>query len=65
LSTSRARGRARLVLNFSDGSVASAHFFVVPPLGQLSALYGTFGAGTAWMPRDAGDPFGRSASFMP
>lgn len=59
------RGPARLVLHFSDGSDASVHYYVLPPLLELSSLYGSFAASTAWLPRDFPDAFGRSASFMP
>jgi hypothetical protein len=60
-----AHGRARLALNFSDGSTTSAHYWVLPPLNDHAANYGAFGASTSWLPRDFPDPFGRSASFMP
>jgi len=62
---SGSRGRARLTLNFSDGSVGSAHYYVLPPLQALSSSYGAFAASTSWLPRETVDPFGRSASFMP
>jgi hypothetical protein len=60
-----ARGRARLVVTFSDGTTAPVHYFVTAPLRALGALYGSFAASTSWLPRDFVDPFGRSASFMP
>jgi hypothetical protein len=60
-----ARGRARLVVAFSDGTTASVHYYVTAPLQQLGALYGSFAATTSWLPRSFVDPFGRSASFMP
>jgi hypothetical protein len=60
-----AHGRARVVLNFSDGSIASVHYFALPALQDHSAKYGSFAASTSWLPRDFQDPFGRSASFMP
>ena len=60
-----ARGRARLVLSFSDGTTTSVHYYVLPPLRDLGVLYGSFAASTSWLPRDFLDPFGRSASFMP
>ena len=60
-----ARGRARLVVTFSDGTTGSVHYYVLPPLNALGALYGSFAASTSWLPRDFVDPFGRSASFMP
>ena len=58
-------GRARVVLTFTDGTVASVHFFVTPPLVDVIASYGSHGASTRWLPRNATDSFGRSASFMP
>ena len=60
-----AYGRARVTLNFSDGTTTSAHYWVLPPLTTHSANYGTFAASTTWLPRDFPDAFGRSASFMP
>ena len=60
-----AHGRARLTLNFTDGTVGSAHYFVLPPLAAHAATYGAFAASTAWLPRNTADAFGRSASFMP
>lgn len=60
-----AHGRARVVLTFSDGSIASAHYFALPSLQAHSVNYGEFAASTTWLPRDFQDSFGRSASFMP
>lgn len=60
-----AHGRARVTLNFTDGTTTSAHYWVLPPLADHAAAYGAFGASTTWLPRDFMDPFGRSASFMP
>ena len=60
-----AHGRARVTLNFTDGTTASAHYWVLPALSEHAAAYGAFGASTSWLPRDFADPFGRSASFMP
>jgi len=55
--------RARAI--FSDGSSATVHYFVLPPLSQQVAALGSHFADVAWLPRDFVDPFGRSASVMP
>ena len=59
--------RASVLLTFSDGSVASAHYAVVGSGGFAEAV-GALAAHweeDAWLPRDAPDPFGRGASVMP
>eukprot|EP00325_Prymnesiales_sp_UTEX-LB-985_P031060 CAMPEP_0174740054 /NCGR_PEP_ID=MMETSP1094-20130205/72619_1 /TAXON_ID=156173 /ORGANISM="Chrysochromulina brevifilum, Strain UTEX LB 985" /LENGTH=739 /DNA_ID=CAMNT_0015943689 /DNA_START=33 /DNA_END=2252 /DNA_ORIENTATION=- len=55
--------RARAI--FSDGSTATVHYFVLPPLSQQVTALGSHFADVAWLPRDYIDPFGRSASVMP
>jgi len=59
------RGRVTAAIALSDGTNATAHYFVVPSFrGQVSA-FGSHLADTAWLPRGFPDPFGRSASVMP
>ena len=65
LPSTLGHGRARLVINFENGAIASVHYFILPPLSIHSANYGIFAASTSWLPRDFIDPFGRSGSFMP
>jgi hypothetical protein len=60
-----ARGRARLVLSFSDGTSQFVHYYVLPPLRTHIDTYATHASTVAWLPRDFVDPFGRSASVMP
>lgn len=63
----RAAGRARIELNFSDGTLGTAHYVVVgaPSLRQHVANYGAFAVDTAWLPADYPDPFARGASIVP
>lgn len=63
--TGLSRGRARVTLNFSDGTSACAHYYVLPPLDTLVSAYSDFASSTSWLTRDTPDPFGRSASVMP
>jgi hypothetical protein len=60
-------GRARVTVEFDDGTVAVAHYGVVPTAtfaGQIDSV-GAHWADDAWLPRDFVDAFGRSASVMP
>lgn len=59
------RGRCRLSLTFSDGSVDQVHYSILPPMAKQVAAVGTHWAETAWLPLDYPDPFGRAASVMP
>ena len=59
------RGRVTLRVHFSDGTWASVHYYVLPPLDGLVRQFGNFSANVAWLPADFKDPFGRSASVMP
>ena len=54
------RGRCRLTLTFSDGSVNQVHYSVLPSLAEQVASVGTHWAEDAWLPREYPDPFGRS-----
>ena len=63
--TPLAIGRARLLVRFSDGSEAVAHYRVVPPLSAQVGVLGAHWANVSWLPREYPDPFGRSASVMP
>lgn len=56
-------GRARATLLFSDGSVASAHFFCTAALPSLLASLRSFLGSRAWFD-DQADPFGRAFSYM-
>ena len=64
--TPKAAGRARVELTYSDGSVGSAHYLVVPApsLQAHVSRYGSFAAETAWLPAEADDPFGRQSSLL-
>ena len=59
------RGRCRLSLTFSDGSVNQVHYSVLPPLKSQVAAVGKHWAEDAWLPLEYDDPFGRAASVMP
>lgn len=59
------RGRVTVSVYFSDGTVAAAHYYVIPPFSTQVERLGTHLAQVAWLPRDYPDPFGRSASVMP
>lgn len=60
------RGRSRLEVRLTDGTVAVAHYLVLPPLPHQIANVTAHWANVAWLPRDyPGDPFGRGASVMP
>ena len=58
-------GKSRVVVTFSDGSTAVAHYNILPPFATQVAALGTHLADVAWLPREYPDPFGRSASVMP
>ena len=65
LVTPSGYGRVRARITFSDGSSATAHYFVTPPFSSQVAALGRHLADTAWLPREYPDPFGRGASVMP
>ena len=58
-------GRVRARIAFSDGTSATAHYFVLPPFAKQVAALGSHLADVAWLPREYPDPFGRGASVMP
>lgn len=59
------RGRCRLSLTFSDGSVNAVHYSVLPSLSAQIDAVGKHWANDAWLPLEYDDPFGRAASVMP
>ena len=59
------RGRCRLALMFSDGSVNFVHYSVLPSLASQIEAVGKHWAEDAWLPLEYEDPFGRGASVMP
>eukprot|EP01043_Picozoa_sp_COSAG02_P051438 COSAG02_NODE_5412_length_4349_cov_8.741176_5_plen_346_part_00 len=59
------RGRCRLSLLFSDGSVNQVHYSVLPRLKSQVTAVGRHWAEDAWLPLEYDDPFGRAASVMP
>lgn len=63
--TGLSRGRARIVLTYTDGTWQSVNYYVLLPLRDHIATYGVHASTVAWLPRDFVDPFGRSASVMP
>lgn len=63
--TGVSRGRCRLSLRFSDGSVDHVHYSVLPPFTTQASLAGKSWAEDAWLPRDYPDPFGRSVATTP
>ena len=56
------RGRVRVVVQYSDGTSSSVHYYVLPPFSTQVDRLGTHLAHVAWLPRSYPDPFGRSAS---
>lgn len=63
--TGLARGRARVSIQYTDGTESVAHYHVLPPFSQQVAAFGNHLSTVAWLPREYPDPFGRSASVMP
>lgn len=59
------RGRVRVLLTFSDGTTAAAHYYVLPPFATQVARLGSHLAHVAWLPREYPDPFGRAAAVLP
>ena len=60
------RGRSRLEVTLSDGSVAVAHYLVLPPLPSQIGAVAKHWSEVAWLPRDyPDDPFGRGAAVLP
>lgn len=60
-----ARGRARITVQYSDGSESVGHYQVLPPFPQQVSNVGKHWSNVSWLPRDYPDPFGRGASVMP
>jgi hypothetical protein len=58
-----ARGRARITVAYSDGSLQSVHYFCSPPFPEVLASMQSFLQSQAWY-ADASDPFGRAFSYM-
>lgn len=56
-------GRARLVINYEDGSRQSVHYYIIKPAAQAVADLGNFLMTKQWFV-DAADPFHRSPSVM-
>ena len=59
------RGRSRLEVTLSDGSIAVAHYLVLPPLPVQISRVAMHWSEVAWLPRNSTDPFGRGASVLP
>ena len=58
--------RVRLMLKFTDGSIAAVHFVVTgETLQSQMRKMGEHLVRDAWLPRDYPDAFGRAASVMP
>ena len=52
-------GRVRLSVSFSDGTVSSASYHVLPPFDVQLSRYGAFASQVAWYDNTS-DPFGRA-----
>ncbi|WP_454280935.1 DUF5695 domain-containing protein [Sphingomonas sp. Marseille-Q8236] len=56
-------GRARLTLQYADGSVQTVQYFVTKPLERTMADLGRFSTTRQWF-EGKGDPFGRSPAIL-
>lgn len=56
-------GRARLTVNYEDGTRQSVHYYVIKPAAEAVADLGNFLFNEQWFV-DPDDPFGRSPSVM-
>ena len=52
-------------VRLGDGTLAVAHYYVLPPLPTQVARLVHHWSQVAWLPADYPDPFGRGASVMP
>ena len=59
----KAWGRARLSVNYADGTTQTIHYYVTKPASQAVSDLGAFLTTKAWFV-DEKDPFGRSPSVM-
>ena len=59
------RGRSRLEVTLSDGTIAVAHYLVLPSLPLQITRVAKHWSEVAWLPKDYPDPFGRGASVLP
>jgi hypothetical protein len=56
-------GRARLAIDYSDGTTQTIHYYVTKPAAEAVADMGRFLTTKAWF-TDESDPFGRAPSVM-
>ncbi|MBA17400.1 MAG: hypothetical protein CMN73_13745 [Sphingomonas sp.] len=56
-------GRARLTINYADGTAQTVSYYVTKPLEQVNADIGRFTTHDQWFEGE-GDPFGRSPAIL-